>query len=175
MEYGFANDPDMNFISTSHKYWKKIIEKYYNKYSGIAEWHEEIIRQVGNTGMYTSPFGRSYKWDLMKYGEYKIPTTQVKNYPVQGFGADVVAIARCSLFRRWQKAKIKGVLVNTVHDSLVLDVPKESVEDTKILITEVFRDLPANINRIFDVVFDLETKVEILVGHNMLELFEYKG
>ena len=173
MEYGFSNDPDMNFISSSPKYWKKIIDKFYGKYQGIGAWHNEIQRQVGKTGMYTSPFGRSYAWDCHKFGSFKIPSTQVKNYPVQGFGADVVSMARCSVFRRWRAARMEGVLINTVHDSICCDVPENEVDKAIEMLYNVFSDLPQNINRIFNIDFDLETKVEILVGNNMMELEEY--
>lgn len=176
-EYGFANDPDMNFISTSTKYWKKTIEKYYNKYSGIAKWHEQIIKEVGKTGKLTMFTGRTYKWDLHQYGEFKIPTTQVKNYPVQGTGADVVSIARVSLYKRWRALDgtnnaIRGVLVNTVHDSIVADVDERDVDKTVNLLYTVFADLPSNINRIFNCNFDLETRVEVLAGKDMYNLKE---
>lgn len=174
MEYGFANDPDMNFISKNVKYWKKIIEKFYNKYQGIAAWHEKICSEVGKTGMLTTPLGRTFKWDCMQYGSFKIPTTQVKNFPVQGTGADVVSIARVSLYRRWKQAGIEGCLINTVHDSICLDVPNKSVDKSVELLYNVFQDVPANISRIFNVNFDLETKVEILVGHDMYHLEEIK-
>ena len=117
MEYGFANDPDMNFISTNVNYWKKIIDKYYSKYTGIAAWHEKIIREVSKTSRLEMFTGRTYEWDLMKFGSFKVPTTQVKNYPVQGLGADVVSIARVSLHRRWKASQLTGLLVNSVHDS----------------------------------------------------------
>ncbi len=170
MEYGFANDPDMNFISTNVNYWKKIIDKYYSKYTGIAAWHEKIIREVSKTSRLEMFTGRTYEWDLMKFGSFKVPTTQVKNYPVQGLGADVVSIARVSLHRRWKASQLTGLLVNTVHDSCVFDLPNDEVEESIELIEEVFRDLPTNISRIFGVDWDLKIQVEILTGHNMYEL-----
>lgn len=174
MEYGFANDPDMNFISKDPKYWSKIIEKYYSKYTGIAAWHEKIIREVSKTSRLEMFTGRTYEWDLMKYGTFKVPTTQVKNYPVQGLGADVVAMARVSLHRRWKNANIRGCLVNTVHDSIVADVVEEDVAKVVVLFSSVFSDLPTNLSRIFGVQWDLNTSVEVLVGHNMLEMEETK-
>ncbi len=170
MEYGFANDPDMNFISTNVNYWKKIIDKYYSKYTGIAAWHEKIIREVSKTSRLEMFTGRTYEWDLMKFGSFKVPTTQVKNYPVQGLGADVVSIARVSLHRRWKASQLTGLLVNTVHDSCVFDLPNDEVEESIELIEGVFRDLPTNISRIFGVDWDLKIQVEILTGHNMYEL-----
>lgn len=174
MEYGFANDPEMNFISKDPKYWRKIIEKYYSKYTGIAAWHDKIIREVSKTSRLEMVTGRNYTWDLMKYGSFKVPTTQVKNYPVQGLGADIVSIARVSLHKRWKRANICGMLVNTVHDSICFDVENREVGKVVDLTLGVFEDLPTNISRIFNVNWDLKTSVEILVGNNMLELFEYK-
>ncbi len=166
-EYGFAQDPDFTFISTSNKYWKKVIDKYYEKYSGIGAWHNKIIAQVAKTGMLTSPSGRMYKWDIR--GD-KLPETEIKNYMVQGFGADVVACARVSLFNRWKKAGINGVLVNTVHDSIVCDIHPDELHTSVEMIRGVFKDLPSQMNRIFDINFDLDVNVEIQCGRNQYDL-----
>jgi len=174
-EYSFVNDPDFTSVSSSERYWKKVIEKYYEKYSGIANWHDKMIRQVATTGKIISPFGRTFAWDLKADGNLKLPSTQIKNYIVQGTGADIVAIARVSLFRRWKQAGINGVIINTVHDSICFDVHKDEVNATIELINGVFRDVPANINRIFNLDFNLETKVEVLVGDNMYDLNEWNS
>lgn len=172
MEYGFAQDPDFTFISTKPAYWKGVIDKYYNKYQGIGAWHQKLLTQVGKHSKLVSPFGRRFEWDLMKYGEYKIPTTQVKNYMVQGSGADVVAIARVSLFKRLKQKGIDCKLICTVHDSIVIDCREEMVYNVVQVVKEVFSDLPDNINRLFDVGWDLEVKVEIQVGHDLFNMKE---
>lgn len=169
-EYSFVHDPDFACVSTSLKYWKKVIDRFYEKYRGIAQWHADIIREVGRTGTLTTPLGRSYTWDLHKYGSYKIPETEVKNYPVQGTGADLVAMARCSLRRRWKN--IDGLLISTVHDSIVADVKDHHVSRVVDLFDAVFKDLPTNVSRIFNVEFDLETRVEIQIGKDMYNLEE---
>lgn len=174
MEYGFANDSDFIHVSSSPKYWRRVIDKFYEKYTGVYAWHERIQQTVGKTSRLDMFTGRSYKWDLMKFGSFKIPSTRVKNYPTQGLGADVVAMARVSLFKRWREAKLQGKLVNTVHDSIVADVPNKEVDLAMTLLYNVFSDLPAQISRIFDVNFDLKTNVEILVGNDMYNLKEAK-
>lgn len=171
-EYSFVNDPDFASVSTSLKYWKKVIDKYFEKYHGMANWHNKIIKEVSKTSCLTTPFGRKLEWDLNKYGSFKLPITEIKNYPVQSTGADIVSIARCSLYRRWRNSGIEGKLVTTVHDSIVLDVPKKSVTPSIDLLINVFNDLPSNINRIFGINFDLETRVEVSIGANMYELRE---
>lgn len=170
--YGFVNDPDFSGTSTKVKYWDEVIAKYYDKYQGIGEWHEEILQMVGETSELHMPTGRSYVWDLMRFGAFKVPAPEVKNYPVQGLGADVVSIARVSFYNRLMKSDLKSLLVNTVHDSIVMDCPAHEVEAISQLFYDVFRDLPKNINKIFDMDFDLETNVEILIGPNMGDLKE---
>ena len=171
-EYSFINDPDFMIVSKKEAYWKEVIDKYYTKYRGIAKWHNNIIREVSTTSCLTTPFGRTYKWDLKKHGQFKLPTTEIKNYPVQGTGADIVAIARVSLFRRMRAMGLKSLLINTVHDSIVFDALDNEVATIVKLLKEVFRDLPSKIERIFKVNFNLEINVEILVGQDMYNLGE---
>lgn len=170
-EYGFVKDPDFTHVSTSTKYWKAVIDKYYKKYTGIYSWHDNIIKEVSKTSELVVPAtGRTYEWDLMKFGTFKVPAPQVKNYPVQGFGADIMSIARVSFAKRFRDASINGRIVLTVHDSIVVDCDDNDVQRVVEIFNNVFTDLPANISRVFNINFDLEVRCEIEVGHNQGEL-----
>jgi len=82
-------------------------------------------------------------------------------------------MARVSLFKRWKKTDIKGELINTVHDSIVIDCPSKEVERWVELTNNVFNDLPGNINKLYpDAKFNLPIKVEIAVGNNQKDLTE---
>jgi DNA polymerase I-like protein with 3'-5' exonuclease and polymerase domains len=171
-EYGFVQDSDFTHVSKSKKYWRAVIDKYYDKYKGIAAWHQKIVQEVATTSKLVMPTGREYEWDLMKHGSFKIPEPQVKNYPVQGFGADIMSIARVSFARRFLSAGIHGKLINTVHDSIVVDVSDNDVRKVVDIFNNVFADLAANISRIFNIPFDLEVRCEVLVGKNQGDLYE---
>lgn len=168
--YSYARDPDFTSVSTSEKYWQKVIDKYYDKYKGFAEWHNKIVQEVTTTGQLVMPTGRVYKFDRTNRGDW--PVTQIKNYPVQGLGADIMSVARVSFYRRFKEAKLVGYCVNTVHDSIVCDVHESSVEQTNKMFQEVFDDLPANFERVFKVKFDLPLRCEVSVGNNMKDLTE---
>lgn len=174
-EYGFVKDPDFTCVSSSLKYWRTAIEKYYSKYKGIASWHQQIVREVSKTSKLFMPTGRGYSWDLNKYGSFKVPEPQVKNYGGQGFGADIMSVARVSFARRFAAAGIKGVLINTVHDSIVVDIEKGERDKVCKIFNEVFADLPKNISKIFDLDFNLEVRVELLAGNNQGDLHEIKA
>lgn len=163
---------DFTDVSTSHKYWQKIIDRYYGKYQGVYKWHTSMIQEAGRTGWLASKFGREYQFERYrdKRGELKLPETQIKNYLTQGLGADIMAVARVSTMRRWRAEKIEGVLCNTVHDSLVADVRKEEMARASNLIYGVFKDLPKNISKMYQVDWDLEVRVEIKVGKDQYNL-----
>lgn len=166
-EFSFAQDPDFTEISTSKAYWKDVVDAYYDKYKGIKTWHNQIIREVVQTGKVISPTGRNYVFN--KYnGEYK--DTQIKNYPVQGMGADLMALARVSSWNRLKKLGYGKdcLMVNTVHDSIILDFnPKVcNQEELVAMFTSVFQDIPLNFKKLFGKEFNVPMACECQVGED---------
>ena len=172
--YSYANDPDFTFVSTSEKFWQKVIDAYYEKYDGIKRWHVRLLREAVETGKVISPTGREYVFQEYN-GSYK--DTQIKNYVVQGTGADLMALARVSFHNRLKKLNYKDcLLVNTVHDSIVLDY-NEKVCDTNTLAQlfhDVFKDLPKNFEKLFLTPFNVPMTCEVLVGTNWENMEEIK-
>ncbi len=171
--YSYANDTDFMGISRSEKYWQEVIDAYYDKYKGIKEWHKFLVRQAIETGKVISPTGREYRFE--KYNG-NIKDTQVKNYIVQGTGADLMALARVSFYNRITKLGLKeSLLVNTVHDSIVIDF-NEKVCDNKVIAKtfhDVFDDLPMNFEKLFYTPFNVPMECEVLMGkdwENMEEI-----
>ena len=165
-EFSFANDPEFIPISKSKEYWKGVIDEYYKKYSGIARWHQDLIREAVTTNKVISPTGREYRFE--KY-DGKIRDTQVKNYTVQGTGADIMALARVSFYNRLKKLNFQNcLLVNTVHDSIVVDCDEKTTDVDKVIMTmhEVFDDLPANFKKMFGVEFNVPMACEVQTGYN---------
>jgi DNA polymerase-1 len=170
--YSYANDPEFMPISKSEKYWQDVIDAYYDKYKGIKKWHVKLIREAVETGKVISPTGREYRFQMYN-GSYK--DTQIKNYIVQGTGADIMALARVSFFNRLKKLNYRDcLLVNTVHDSIVLDCKAEYLEIIGQTLHEVFRDIPANFKKLFGSEFNVPMTCEVLYGDNWEEMKEFK-
>lgn len=166
-EYSFANDPNFSGISSSTKFWKEVLDKYFSKYKGMALWHNKIIRQVvNNKGVLEMPYGRRYQFKKFD-GSYK--DTQIKNFPVQGLGADIMAIARVSAYNRIKKLGYgdKCLFVNTVHDSIILDVDEKVCDNNIIVETlhSVFEDVPKNFEKLFGIEFNVPMKAEVMAGN----------
>lgn len=176
--YAYANDPIFMPVSADVAFWQRVIDEFYSKYYGLAEWHRRIVEDVGRTGKYESVSGRVYHFEPYQTnsGEWKLPRTKILNYPVQGLGADIVMLSRISLWKRTVAAtthwtNIGSKFVNTVHDDIWLDCPdcelkgldKDEKECYNIVseIDGVFQDLPKNFERAFKVPFNLPCRYDI--------------
>ena len=172
--YSYAHDPDFKEVGYNEKQWQKVIDEYYNKYKGLAAWHTTIIQQAIETGKLIMPTGRqfTFKPKVTPRGETVWPETTIKNYPVQGTGADIMSIIRVDFGSRFKKERIDGVCVSTVHDSIVVDVADKDVDRTITLFNKCFADMPKNFEKIFKVPYNLPIFCEISVGPNMKDLTE---
>jgi len=171
--WSYANDPDFSSVSTSEKFWQRVIDQFYMKYWGIKEWHDSLKQEVMKSGRIETPTGRVFTFaPTLKRGEMVWPWTTVLNYPVQGFSADLMVLVRCLLNRKIKRNLnliSRTKLICTVHDSIVLDSPEEEVEDVVRLIYETWADIPKNFERYFGERFDLPCRVEVGVGINWNE------
>jgi DNA polymerase-1 len=172
--YSYTHDPDFESVGLNEKQWQKVIDAFYFKYKRIAQWHQEIVAEAMQNGFLTMPTGRIYQYELLRNykGELTAPRTQILNFPVQGLGADLMSIARVSFYKRFKNENINGILINTVHDSIVVDTLVREVRRVESIFNSVFFDLPLNFKRIFGVEFNLPLKCEISVGPNMHDLVE---
>lgn len=174
--YSYANDPDFTDVSTSQKFWEKAIEAFHEKYQGWSNWWIELVREATTTGRIISPLGRV--WQYQPYqnerGEWKWPITTIKNYIVQGTSADLMCLSRVMFKKRFDEEKIDGVLITTVHDSIVADVADYEEERTVRLFHEVFNAVPSEVERLFGVPFQIPFRVEVATGTTMGNLQEFK-
>lgn len=163
--YSYANDPNFKDIG-GEKYWQTVIDQFYEKYRGLGEWHRRIFDEAKRDRKLTMPTGRVYYYEPeIKFNKENWPRTKILNYPVQGLGADLMAIARVSLFNRLKdKEGIK--FVNTVHDSIILDFDQNICDNISIvnLVDKCFNDVPKNFEKLFGKEFNLPMRVECQVG-----------
>jgi DNA polymerase I-like protein with 3'-5' exonuclease and polymerase domains len=174
-EHSFARDPDFTCVSSSKDYWKRAIEAYYDKYRGIKSWHTTLVQQATTTGKIVSPTGRVYYYQPKESAwGMEWPVTTIKNYIVQGMGADLVMIARISLYNRLKKLGLNSKLVATVHDSIVIDCPENEWEAVAALSLQCVRDVPMNFERLYKVPFNLSLNAEVLYGPTLGKMEEWK-
>ena len=108
-----------------------------------------------------SPTGTRYIWRegiapqfMHKHGKYTgFSPTERKNYPVQGFGGEIVQTMLGLVFRYMLKNnRFNGdiLLVNTVHDCLWLDGHGEKFEAVTRDVQAILEDVPNTFNNSYD-------------------------
>lgn len=169
--YAYATDADFAEVKWSERKWQEAIEAFYDKYKGLDKWHRSLMEQVQSTGKISIPTGRTWYFSpIIKNGEARFPRTQILNYPVQGLGADLMSIARVSLWRRMRSLKLISRMIGTVHDSILTDGPQEEVDTIVQLCYNVWSDLPMNFEKLFGVPFNLPCRVEVQTGPNWKDM-----
>jgi DNA polymerase I-like protein with 3'-5' exonuclease and polymerase domains len=188
--WSFAHDPDFIPISVDPKFWDGINEKFFKKYRGIDRCHQQWATRVASRQPIISPLGR--EWLILPEQKEvtnkftgkvevveKLPFTVFTNYPVQGTGNDIMAVARVSLTNRINKLNHgdKILIVSTVHDSIVVDCEDEYVSVVVDLMYEVFMDIRKNLLKLWSVNSPVEFPCEVKVGPSLLEMTKvpYKG
>ena len=163
--WSYANDPNFKDVG-DEKFWEKIIGDFYRKYKQLYQWHEEIVFKATRDHKLIMPTGRTYFYEPeVKYGKIKYPRTKILNYPVQGLGADLMAIARVSLRNRL-KGRDGVKMVNTVHDSIILDFDPKVWDNVTLvnIVDKCFEDVPDNFTKLFGIDFNLPMRVECQIG-----------
>lgn len=171
--FAYARDPDFSTVSTSQRFWQKIIDSFFEKYYGLNQKHIELIQEATTTGQTISPFGRVHEHiqrQTSRGPEWNIP--DITNHVNQGCGADIMVIARILFAGRWMDSGLEGKLITTVHDSIALDLPEKNVKPATEMFHQVFRDLPKAISKSYKVDFNLPLLVECGAGMNQKELTE---
>lgn len=172
----YANDPEFTHVSNSERYWQAAIDKFYEKYVGLAGWHSSLVESVyQNNGRLVTPTGRIFQFPKSyKRGELVFPRTKILNYPVQSLGADLMALARVIACRKVQQACPGSLFVATVHDSLLFDCPAEEVQKVVDILYEVWYNLPSSFEKTFGQVYDLPCRIEVQVGQTWGEMKDRK-
>lgn len=172
--YSYAHDSDFTHVSTSEKFWQDIIDKYYNKYSGIARWHKNLIETAQATGRLEIPSGRFFPIipDYTKRNPW--PHTIIKNYPVQGFGADLVMLARLRARRLLKDSGLEHKLICTIHDSIVVDTPSKNCYNIAKILKQSIEEVPSLCHKVFGYDFKLPLTCEIQAGSNKKDMKEIK-
>ena len=94
--------------------------------------------------------------------------TQIKNYPVQSLAtADIVPIALLHIDTLLHYAK--SCIVNSVHDSIVIDVHPNEERQVIDIIKKTNDDLPGLITSRWGIVFNVPLVLEAKIGPNWLD------
>ena len=145
--------------------------KHFNeKYKGIASWHQRLADEVVATKRIVTPSGRQYEFPQAERRPHGRVTffTMIKNYPVQGFATGCIVPIILLEFEK-ELDKLNSCLVNTVHDSIVVDVHPNEVDGVIAAVAQLNRNLHDIIYKYYNIDFNVPLLLEAKIGKNWLD------
>jgi len=145
-------------------------EHFTEKYKGVAAWHSRLAKEALTTSKIVAPSGREYSFpDVERRASGRVSHfTQIKNYPVQGFATgDIVPL--CLLHIEYLLQGKNSCIVNTVHDSIVIDVHPDEEDQVINIINSTNEELPQLITTRWGINFNVPLLLESKIGPNWLD------
>lgn len=176
----YGNGPKTASENTgrSVQWCKSFIDGFFNSFPRTKEWHNEILEQVNNNGFIKmfdgillkfNKYPAKYDWQNPNQLYYNPP--EIKNYPVQHFAFVIFSLFLSKFYR--EKALFKRnkyLLINAVHDSIMLDCKQEYVDEAMQDIKEIVDKLPEYMIKYYQLKLVVPIKVDIKVGNSWYEV-----
>ena len=142
------------------------------KYEGIAAWHSRLATEALTTKKISTPSGREFSFPevVRRKGGGVSYFTQIKNYPVQSFAtADIVPLVLVTMEDRMREKNLKSLIVNTVHDSIVIDIHPDEFQQVMHVLKEVSGDMKTRIDQQWGIDMNVPMLLEAKAGPNWLD------
>jgi DNA polymerase-1 len=110
---------------------RELLKRYFEGFPRLAAWREEAQELARKTLMLRSLSGRALRLE-----EGKVSSTLALNYPVQGGGADLIKWAAVCFSRKIEALPGRPLLVNMVHDELLVEVDEQDAEAVQEALSE---------------------------------------
>ena len=139
-------------------------EAFKKKYAGIAATQQSWIDEVLRNKKLRTCTGLEFFWPTTKMQRSGFVTNSqnICNYPVQSLAtADIIPIAVYYFWLELRKRNLRSFIVNTIHDSVILEVHPEEIEIIKEISVDAFTHKVYNY---LDEVYNLDFNVPLGVG-----------
>jgi DNA polymerase I len=124
-------------IGVGMKMAKQYLEDYYQTYSGVRRYMEEIPERATKDGYVTTILGRKrFLPDLNNPNRIAQQAARrvAINTPMQGSAADLMKLAMIRVHRALQESRMSAKMILQVHDELILEVKKDAAKDAAALL-----------------------------------------
>ena len=135
--YGISDFALAGDLKITKKMAKAYMDSYFETYSGVKEYMENIVQQAKEDGFVeTMLHRRRYIPELksQKYFERAFGERIALNTPVQGTAADIIKMAMVSVHKRLDGMKSRLIL--QIHDELIVETHKSEVEQVRKILRE---------------------------------------
>ncbi|MDH5676175.1 MAG: DNA polymerase I [Myxococcales bacterium] len=118
---------------------KRYIEAFFEQYSGVKRYMDEVVEQARECGYVETLCGRRrHIPDLTSNNRVKRQAAErvARNTPIQGTAADIIKRAMIAVHAAMELAGLGSKMLLTVHDELVFEAPPEEEAQLEALVRE---------------------------------------
>lgn len=109
--------------------------RYFENYSGIRDWQQNLERQTRRLGYVRTAAGR-----IRSYQGVEMRVTEVYNIPVQGTAAEGLKSAMFIFYDRILEAGYDAAVVATIHDEIIVEVKQGQEDEVKTILEKAMVD-----------------------------------
>ncbi len=141
----------------------KFIDDYFRRYSGVAQYLEDILTECERTGYARTILGRRRRIEGIRKKRNRsrtLPERTAINSVIQGSAADLIKQAMINIFEKLRSEKHPAKMLLQIHDELVFECPEPQIGSlVKLVRHEMTTALPLTV----------PLAVDVSAGENWLE------
>ena len=137
--YGIGAHSLSKDIHVSYKEAKAYIDGYFEKFSAVSGFMEQLIERAKQVGYAKTLLGRRRPLPELRAGNAMTRAfgeRVARNMPIQGTAADVIKIAMVRVYARLKAENLRARLILQVHDELIVEAPEAEAEKAAAILKE---------------------------------------
>lgn len=168
---------------------KSMFASFYQEHHWIYSWKMEMKEMARSKSYVEAPHGRRRRFPIFDMyrneqgwfdpnlvprehnGKVQEALRQASNAPIQGVASDAANIGADNLLRYMQKKKKDWKMCNVVHDSCIVDIPYQDIDEYIIMAEKLFTtDTMEYMASMWDIDFILPLEIDFDLGTKWGEL-----
>ena len=141
--YGISDFGLSNNLGISRKEAKAYIGTYFERFPGIKNYMDEVVREARDKGYVETLFKRRRELPDINSRNFNVRGFAERtaiNSPIQGSAADILKIAMIQLDKALVEGSYQTKMLLQVHDEIVLEVPKSELAAIKKLVKQTMEE-----------------------------------
>lgn len=158
--YGISDYSLSQDLKISRKEAKEYIDNYFEKFSGVHKYMNDVVEKAKEDGYVKTLFNRRRNIPELQNSNYNIRAFGERvalNMPIQGTSADIIKISIVKIFNKFRELGIDAHIIVTVHDEIVVEAKNEEVDKVRKIIKTLMEDIDG---------LDMNLKVDINQADN---------